>query len=273
VTKRLTSVHVLFDLNFDYDARPLCGWSKGPPCTNSIQRRPGIKQGGVVDPDCAGLCNKHHEWFMSKPCSNGKSLKCTKRVGLTSGTGQCKSCYNDDVRNEEKRNKRASETVKMPKKQPVAVQIVEHQHRAAEALVGLVDGQITPKRGVSQFLDSAAFMMAHESRASSQGIDAFGFRRASVSGAMGTPPASTRTLTLRSVDAIVVVCYTGGKKEQLTVEMKCSFVAKTEGVSSVSKLLAWYEGKAGTLKNGDTVDTVVPGKRQWWNRRASTQEL
>jgi hypothetical protein len=77
----------------------------------------------------------------------------------------------------------------MPKKQPVAVQIVEHQHRAAEALVGLVDGQITPKRGVSLFLDSTAFMMAHESRASSQGIDAFGFRRASVSGAMDTPPA------------------------------------------------------------------------------------
>jgi hypothetical protein len=82
---------------------------------------------------------------------------------------------------------------------------------------------------------------------------------------MGTPPASTRTLTLRSVDAIVaiVVCYTGGKKEELTVEMKCSFFAKTEGVSSVSNLLAWYEGKAGTLKNGDTAAT------QWCLERGS----
>jgi hypothetical protein len=66
-----------------------------------------------------------------------------------------------------------------------------------------------------------------------------------------------------SVDAIVVVCYTGGKKEELTVEMKCSFVAKTEGVSSVSNLLAWYEGKAGTLKNGDTAAT------QWCLERGS----
>jgi hypothetical protein len=66
---------------------------------------------------------------MTQPCSGGKAPKCAKRVAidLNIETGLCKPCYDLAFRE-------AKKTFKLVRKPPVAIQIVNHQSAAAEAL-------------------------------------------------------------------------------------------------------------------------------------------